>query len=258
MAINFDFLKFNTVQKTPSVPHRQISFKAVSNLRADTFEKCTKADNEEPVKTFVSRGEIFDRKNNKPVKVTIMKSSGSKYETTYHFMSQNLKEEYGYVAFTLCKKPRSREFKDMVLEQELLKNYPEYGIKGARIIVDFLLNHNDTRYKGIGKLADKMAVKHCLDNNIKPVIISEADWGSHIAHYKRGKRFLPLEPESAAYQYFLRNYGTTDVNAVIEKLIKEEEKNGEKINIKQWNPIFMYLPKELAQKYAKELKSEMK
>lgn len=262
MTIKFDFIKFNTPYKSGSQQCSNVSFKAAQTLQADTFEKSNAAlesgDVDDDKDIPVASGVIYDRKLNKNVNITVLKSQVTQYETTYRFVSKNLKKEYGYLTLTLCKNPKDFEYAYIGSDACLLKNYPEYKIKGSRVIVEYLENHNDSRYSGIGKLADKMTVKHCLDNNIKPVIISIADWDSHAAHYKRGKRFLPLVPDTTAYNFFKEKYGSTEVNEILEKLVKESELNDEKIDLKGWLPIPMYMPQELAQKYVKELKSEMK
>ena len=260
MSVNFDFIKFNNLYKPAPVQGSNVSFKAARTLQTDTFEKNSAAiqpqNFEKCTDVPVASGVIYDRKLNKPIKVTVLKTDAKKNETTYRFVSKNLKKEYGYLNLTLCKKPKDFEYSYIGSDACLLKNYPEYGIRGARVIVDYLENHNDSRYAGIGRLADKIAVKHCLDNNIKPVIISIADWDSHVAHYKRGKRYLPLVPDTTEYKFFKEKYGSTDVNSILEKLVNESELNNEKIDLKDWFPIPMYMPQKLAQKYVKELQSE--
>lgn len=255
LLINFD--KSHNHLMSLDKQHNHVNFKSNS----DTFEKNSEiqdldeAAQEKDVP--VACGVIFDRRRHKTEDVIVLRCNTSKNETTYRFMSKSLRKEYGYVEFTLCKNPD--ELAPVYLGGErLLKNYPEYGIEGPRVIVEWLENHNDSRYSGMGKLADKIAVKHCLDNNIKPVIISEADWGSHVAHYKRGKRFLPLTQDMPMYSFLKERYGTSDVNEILRQLVAKSEMTGEYVNIMKWQPITMYMPQELAQKYANELKSENK
>lgn len=259
MQLNISPIKFNNF-KTSFNNRNAIKYN--SSLSCDTFQKSAvsfgSAEIDLKEATPVANGTIFDRKLNKPVDVTVLKINKNENETTYRFVSKNRKKEYGYVDLTLCKKIKDFENVYYGSDACLLKDYPQYGINGPRVIVDYLQNNNDSRYSGIGKLADKITVKHCLDNGIKPVIISIADWDSHVAHYKRGKRYLPLESGTKTYNFFMKKYGTTDVNQLLEKLIKEAEQNDEKVDISDWNPIPMYMPKELAQKYVKELKSEKK
>ena len=259
MNVNIRPIKFNNL--VTSFTNRN-TIKYNNFLSCDTFQKSAVSfgSNEFDFKdaTPVASGTIWDRKLNKHVDVVVLKTNKNRTETTYHFVSKNRKKEYGYVDLTLCKNIKDFEYVYFGSDECLLKDYPEYGIKGQRVIVDYLQNNNDSRYSGIGKLADKITVKHCLDNGIKPVIISIADWDSHVAHYKRGKRYLPLEPGTKTYNFFMKKYGSTDVNQVLEKLVEEAELNEEKVDISCWNPIPMYMPKELAQKYVKELKSKEK
>ena len=49
-------------------------------------------------------GVIWDKEKNKPIKVVILKSSKGKNDTAYHFMSPNLKKEYGYSDYAVSKK----------------------------------------------------------------------------------------------------------------------------------------------------------
>ena len=170
----------------------------------------------------------------------------------------NLKKEYGYVDMTLCTNPKQAYDILGYLDSELFADYPDLKIKGPRVIIDYLQNWNDSRYGAIGRLADKISVKHCLDNGIKPVILSVADCDSHVAHYLRGKRFLPLEPESNAFEFFTKKYGSSDVNEILENLIAQSQNSGGKVDLKNWGFTPMYMPEELAHKYVKELQSEKK
>lgn len=200
-------------------------------------------------------GTIWDKEKNKPIKVVILKSSKGKNDTAYHFMSPNLKKEYGYVYLSLCKNPKEA-YNTSFFDREIYKNYPKQHIKGPRVVVNFLQNNNDSKYGGIGKLADKITVQHCLENDIEPVIVSVADCDSHVAHFLRGKRFLPLPEESETLNFFMKKYGSTDVNKILERLIDEAEKKEEKVDLTGWGFVPVYMPRELAQKYVKELQSE--
>lgn len=262
MQLNISPIKFNNITSYFNNKNAINTIKYNSSLSCDTFQKNTVSFGSDEIKLKdampVANGTIFDKKLNKPVDVTVLKINKNENETTYRFVSKNRKKEYGYVDLTLCKRIKDFEYVYFGSDTCLLQDYPQYGIKGPRVIVDFLQNNNDSRYSGIGKLADKITVKHCLDSGIKPVVISIADWDSHVAHYKRGKRYLPLVSGTKTYNYFMKKYGTADVNQLLEQLIKESEQIEEKVDISDWNPVPMYMPKELAQKYVKELKSEKK
>ena len=67
---------------------------------------------------------------------------------------------------------------------------------------------------------------------------------------------ITLVPDTTEYKFFKEKYGSTDVNSILEKLVNESELNNEKIDLKDWFPIPMYMPQKLAQKYVKELQSE--
>ena len=141
-------------------------------------------------------------------------------------MSRSLSKEYGYVHLSLHRDPRADLKESSFLDRELLINYPKHKIQGPRVIVEYLQNWEDSKKGGIGRLADKLAVKYCIENNIKPVIISNADRGSHVAHYLRGKRFLPPEKDTSSYDYLAKNYGCTNLNKILTKRFgKKRRKN---------------------------------
>ena len=203
-------------------------------------------------------GYLFDKQRNRRLKVVILKAKNNEYENAYLFMSPNLKKEYGYVSFTDCTNPKERLNIDF-LDEDWVIDYPKLGIRGRRIIVDYLQNWNDSKIGGIGRLADKLIVEYCIENNMKPIIVSNADHGSHAAHYLRGKRFLPLSKDSYSYDSFKSKYGSSDVNEVLRKLFERAKKNDEfSINVSDWGLLPMYMPEKLAQKYIEELKSEKK
>ncbi len=197
---------------------------------------------------------LWDKKRGRRIKIVILSSNSGKFETAYHFMSPKLDKEYGYVNLVDYFGKLPDKYKNNFAEDELFKDYKDQGIVGPRVIVDYLENFDDKSVGGVGKLADKLAVKHCLDNNIEPNIISVADFNSHVAHYLRGKRFFPLEKYSAAYDYFQCFYKETDVNKILAKLIEHSKNTGDRIDIHQWGILPMYMPKELAHKYIEELK----
>lgn len=195
-------------------------------------------------------GFIKDKKNNTPVKTMILTSQDNYHpeDVGFHFLSEDLEAEYGYVYLS---KKMKRTLYDTILDSEIMEDYHDLGIVGPRVIVKYLQNWNDKKHGGIGKLADMLAVKYCIDSQIKPVIVSLADKGSPVAHYLRGKRFLPLEKDSFEYTNFKKIYGTADPNIVMEQMIKT---SAEKIQVDNcWNLLGMYMPKEIIEKYSKML-----
>ena len=126
--------------------------------------------------------------------------------------------------------------------------------KKNRLVVLWLENNKSDKIGGVGKLADRVASKYCAKNNLPFTIESIAVTDSMMAHYKRGKRFVLPKKDGYEYAFLMHQYGTSDVNQVMENLLKESEKKGEKADLSCFNNynFAMYLPKELAQKYAKE------
>lgn len=193
---------------------------------------------------------LFDKINNTKIKTMILISESGRYKTSYHFMSENLDKEYGYVELSKCKNPRVFD----TPYYDLLKDYPDFDIVGPRVIVDYLQNWDDKQIGKIGHLADKLTVKFCLENNLPLNIISVADKGSHVAHYLRGKRYLPIDKDTCTYTFFKERYGKDDINEILSELIQKAKQAGEKVNLKDWGTQTMYMPKELCEKYLKELK----
>ncbi len=193
---------------------------------------------------------LYDKVNNKDLKTMILISGNDTNKTTYHFLTENLDKEYGYVELSKCDNPRVFD----TPYYDLLKDYPEYNISGPRIIVDYLQNWDDTKIGKVGHLADKLAVKFCMDNHMPFNIISVADKGSHVAHFLRGKRYLPIDKDTCTYTFFKEQYGKDDINEILTELINEAKHKGVKADIGGWGTQAMYMPKELVQKYLKELK----
>lgn len=194
-----------------------------------------------------------------PFKVRVLTSSDNVWTTTYHFMSYDLKKEIGYVSigdYRLLEKNDKNEFwRTKFYDRPLLKNYKRQGITGDRIKILYLQNSDDSVYSGVGLLADRLAVEYCLKNNLPLNIVSDADMGSHIAHYKRGKRFFPFKSDWYASGSFFEKYHDLNFNRVIKKLLSSALKNNEKVDISDLGALPMYLPKKLAQKYAQLAKS---
>lgn len=192
-------------------------------------------------------GTLIDKKKKAPLKTVILKSNLDN-SFGYNFMSEDLTREYGFVSLTAL-----TEDCDAYYDIALVRNYKEQGIVGPRVIVDYLQNWDDKAIGGVGLLADKLAVELCMDNNIDLNIVSFADLNSHAAHYIRGKRFFPLTKDSDAYNFFQNLYGMTNINKILSGLFKNFKKTGQRINLQNWGHLVMYMPKQLAKKYAEEI-----
>ncbi len=252
---NFDMYMYNP--HTNSYNHSVVSINLTQpqKIKLKNNSKASKADVELNLDYNSERFDfLWDKKRGCKLKTVILISHSGKFETAYHFMSPKLDKEYGYVNLVDYFGKLPDKYKNNFMEEELFKDYKAQGITGPRVIVDYLENFDDKSVGGVGKLADKLAVKHCLDKNIEPNIISVADYNSHVAHYLRGKRFFPLKKFSDAYDYFKCVYKETDVNKILEKLIENSKSTGVRIDISQWGILPMYMPKELAMKYIEELK----
>lgn len=171
----------------------------------------------------------------KPIEVDIeIEERKSWDQTVYHFKHND--REVGYVIL--------EEHLNIPEEEKiflLTSDIPQFGIVGDRIIVKHLMNLNESRYAGIGELADRISVQHCNKLGIKPVIISEAAYNSHAAHYKRGKRYLYSDENN-------------NPNEIVRKTI-EETPEGEKCNTGYLGMLIAYMPEELVAKIQKFLQT---
>lgn len=198
---------------------------------------------------------ITGKIENKPYEAFVAESS-NEWQTTYHFLSKDKKTEIGYVKIDDWSKltddcPLFGYYKDSAL----LDNYPELGITGKRISIDFLQNNYEGLYGGIGKVADQAAIEYCLKNNFKPNITSVADYNSHSAHYNRGRRFFEIQkndPDIDAYE-FLESFGTLDPNKIIAERIAQTPK-GEKIDTRDLCALYMYMPQSQINAYLELIK----
>ncbi len=194
------------------------------------------------------KGHLVDKTTDEPLETYILKVNDDDYigEDAFVFMSTDLKNEYGFVEL-------DREYEDCMGDLEC--DYPEQGIRGDKLVVAYLLNKDKCKVGGVGKLADRVAVQYCKEHNINPrCIVSHAAEGSHVAHYKRGKRFIPPTKGDEDYKILKKRYGETNPNKILKRLIKESERNNEPVNIKGWGELdlVMFLPKEIIDKYSEE------
>lgn len=199
---------------------------------------------------------IFNKNTHKINKIKFEVGVGKSQDgeiTTYHFFDKNTLKEIGYINILDWKKIKNKNINiyNLLKNTDLEKDYPQYGIIGDRISIDYLKNNFYDDYSGIGELADQVALEYCLKENIPPQIVSMAQKGSVIAHYKRGRRFMQLESEEK--KEFIKEFGTDDPNKIIEERLKEYP-NFDRINCNDIGYLYMYMPKEIVEKYLKRIK----
>ncbi len=186
-----------------------------------------------------------------PCEVYVAESQKDGWQTTYHFLEKDTKKEAGYVTIDDWHKlKQDSPIWDVYENSALLDDYPQLGIKGRRISIEYLQNNDESLFSGIGTAADQLAVEYCLKNGLKPNITSVADYESHIAHYNRGRRFFEISKNDVdidAYE-FLADFGTLNPNKIIEKRISAA-KPGEHIDTSDLGALHMYMPQEVIQKY---------
>lgn len=190
-----------------------------------------------------------------PYEVNIARHDDS-YMTTFHFLDKNTKQEIGYVSIIDWRKAPDIVRNYNVNISRLQDDFPELGITGDRISIDFLQNNFEDTFSGVGKLADRLAIEYCLKNGLKPNITSVAEYNSHAAHYLRGRRFLEVskyDPDIDAYE-FKKEYGTLDPNKIIEERIKNTPK-GQRVDTSDLGGLYMYMPQNVINKYLAEIKA---
>lgn len=188
----------------------------------------------------------------KPMEVNILTSTDGEWQTAYHMMSKDLKEEIGYVNIGDLSRQKTTNPKSFYdTDAKYLKDYPKLGIQGDRITVNFLKNWDERLYSGIGKLADQLEIEYCLKNGIRPCIISESEKGAEFAHFKRGKRFLPVDDNQK--KFFMKKYSTANVNHIIKRLLRHIENKHLQLDAYPDN-LMMYLPQKIIDKYLLEIK----
>ena len=213
-----------------------------------------------PLDKGVVYKKVLDEKTGKtekvPVSVDIAKSE-DKASVSYYFLEPKTHEEIGFVVIDDWKKARMRSFFDYdILENtRLLDDFSEQGISGDRISIYYLQNNDETKYSGIGRLADQIAVEYCLQQGIEPNIVSMAENDSIVAHYKRGRRFLRVDKYDKDIDYydFVDKYGTDDPNKIIEKRISKTPE-GQKTDTSDLYGLYMYMPQGVVQKYLEKIK----
>ena len=185
-----------------------------------------------------------------PYSVGIAKSEDH-WKTTFHIIDNDTKKEIGFVCICDWQKAKNYKYISFITDSNLQKNYPEYGINGNRISIDYVKNNFPAEYSGLGKISDQIAIEYCLKNNIKPCIVSMVDGNSHAAHYKRGRRFF-IENNGRSYNKFVKKFGTCDPNKIIQKRLSEAADN--KIDCTDLGNIYMYMPESVINQYLEKIK----
>lgn len=226
-------------------------------------EKCKSKSQIEVTQNPKEKGTVYKKIFNKetgktekiPFEVAIAKSNKD-WKVSYHFLDPKTQEELGFVVIDDWRLAKNNPiYKFLVENSRLIDDFPEFGISGDRVSIDFLQNNKEDMYCGLGNLADQIAIEYCLKENITPNIVSVADLNSHAAHYKRGRRFFPLDKNDPDIDYyeFKAAFGTTDPNEIVKKRIESTPK-GQKVNTEDLVGLYMYMPQEIIKKYLEKIK----
>ena len=181
-----------------------------------------------------------------PFEVGIAKSENY-WTTTYHLIEDCTNKEIGYVTICDWKKAKQYGITKINKDTTLTDNYPRFGIKGDRISINYVKNNFQSEYSGVAAVADQLAIEYCLRNNIKPCIVSLSEINSHIAHYKRGRRFFIVK-NGSGLNNFIAKFGTDDPNKIIERRMKEAN-TSKHIDCSDLGELYMYMPESVIQQY---------
>jgi len=178
-----------------------------------------------------------------PVEVDIVKTSPD----VFSFIIDG--EYRGFVELSYVSDEHRKEDKDCKY-----RNYKDEGIKGDRVIVEYLKNDCGNTYCGMGHLADLLEVAVCKELGIEPNVVSESTRSAAPLHYMRGKRFVPYKKYLSRYDRKSMDVYGKSPNETIKKII-ENTHEGEKFDTSEIkNTPLMYMPKEMIQELEEELK----
>lgn len=229
-----DTVEFKNLPKKITIDHHL--YKTGLPLKAEVLL--------DPKQTAVIYKKTLNRLTGKtvktPVKINVASSSDEAFDY-YHFLEKGTNKEIGYVQFFNSKKAKYSEEASKFYDQgRFSRNYPAFGIKKDRVVIEMAFNNAEHNYGGIGGLVDRLAIEYALKNGIKPTsIISEAGFNSHCQHYKRGRRFIPENGKN--------------FNKIVSDLISDSLPN-QKITSEQLWDVLMYFPKKMVNALLEETK----
>ena len=207
-----------------------------------------------PLDRAVIYKKVYDKENKFikkiPYEVGIAKSKNS-FFTTYHLVEDNTKREIGYINICNFTKLPKNKYTAFLFNKNLMKDYPEYGIVGERINIDYIQNNYESEFSGIAKITDQIAIEYCLRHNIRPLILSESEMNAHIAHYKRGRRFF-LPKNEKRIKKFTDVFGTDNPNEILKDRL--EKANGKRVECADLGDLLMYMPESVIQQYIEKIK----
>ncbi len=178
-----------------------------------------------------------------PVTLNLAESKDN-YRTFYHFLEPDTNKEVGFVAIADWNKAKdSIPYKMGMFDEGLIKNYPQLGVTGDRVSIDYVKNNNERLYAGVGNLADRLAIEYCLKHNLKPNVTLTASENAHSAHFQRGYRFVPVANFNGA---------SFDPNKVVASRIKYNDV-GKRVNTRNLGNLYMYMPQEVVKKHLAEI-----
>jgi len=233
----------------------------------DTFERCNPGEKITITNPNLSHEIEYNGEDTAYVYKKIKNPNTGKYEkiktevgvgikrmesiTTYYLFDKKTKKEIGWFQINDWKKTQKKpNIYESLKNERLEQDYPEQGILGDRISIEYLKNNYPDKYSGIGETCDQIAIEYCLKEKMLPQIVSEADPKSIIAHYKRGRRFLPAILNKKEY---IQEFGTNDINKIIEKRIKANPSDKD-VYCEDLGIPTMYMPQKIIEKYMKRIK----
>lgn len=222
--IDFDLSKAQTVSRT--VIHPSLGTEAVHTIKFNPENTVTVTEKIRSAKTGAVVREV-------PKEVYVIESVADDYNKVYHLVTKDFSEEVGYL---LIEDYRSVKGSPYLKSNLALRRRPKLGIDGDIINTTHTQNNFPKKYAGVGIATDKIAVDYAVKQGIdSPTITSYADGDSLAARYKEGKRFV-LDKFNKLMEERLAKYGK------------------KRFSTNDFGMTIMYLPKEKAEQYAREVK----
>ena len=240
--LHFNFIYQKTQNRVVNTPLRMNN-----GLQADTvsFSGVKEKTLEDLVPT--NKGIIYKKVKDKngnikkvPQEVDIVKNGPDKFQ----FKIDG--ESVGSVWLSHIKKSENEGNTD-----DVCCDYPNEGVVGDRIVVNYVYNAKQEEYGGIAHLGDLIAVAACKELGFEPNVVSKSLEDAAPFHYVRGKRFIPFKEYHNDYYDF---YDNREPDEIVKGILESTPK-GEKFDALEIEHEFLtYMPKEMITKLEEELK----
>ncbi len=195
------------------------------------------------IKAGENLGDVFLKtidKNGKvvksPVKVSV--EFAEKPDGGVFKLYDSSNEYVGKGWFGFLKRKDKDKFSSITTE-----SFSKLGLTGNKIYIKYLENAQPEKYSGVASLLEKTIIEYCLRKNLNPKVVFNAGANSHVAHFKRGARFLPCKTKEGLL---------IDINKLVKNIIAVTP-DGSKCRTDGIGLVPAYLPKEKIQEYIAQI-----